>query len=413
METPFPFPIPFWPGGEPAGDRVYRTPTGEPLNEPGQPINPAIFLPVAPPPPAPTPTPTPTPAPAPPISPPVATPSPTPAPSPGPASGGTSPESYRGQVERVMRDTAKRRGAARVAEKVLEGEILRRGAGAIGRAILGPIGAIFGAAIPSELGSGEVSPDELERNRARERERQIEEESIISEIGRDIFRGGAIGGAGIVIGGGVIVDELLKRGLPRTIPLPDDVGDEPPVSVEVPRVDIPASVISQPSPLPLPTPPTSPLPMPSPPPSSSRSPRTSSIPRAARLPAPAASVLTQPWPLLGLLTGSQTRRSALTRPRTALFTEPGAAIATQPATSVSLISPTSALPTTADLTGFQAQVLGSSPPRIGTRTRTRECQCEPKRKKPARKCRARAPVKWAGGPKIGQLAGTRCISFER
>jgi hypothetical protein len=38
--------------------------------------------------------------------------------------------------------------------------------------------------------------------------------------------------------------------------------------------------------------------------------------------------------------------------------------------------------------------------------------CEPRTRKPRRKCRVRAPLIWAGGPKTGQPAGARCIDFE-
>lgn len=41
---PWPFPIPL-PGRDPPGDRIYRTPEGEPLNEPGQPVDPGDLLP--------------------------------------------------------------------------------------------------------------------------------------------------------------------------------------------------------------------------------------------------------------------------------------------------------------------------------------------------------------------------------
>jgi hypothetical protein len=42
----------------------------------------------------------------------------------------------------------------------------------------------------------------------------------------------------------------------------------------------------------------------------------------------------------------------------------------------------------------------------------RRDHCEPRTRKPRRKCRVRAPLIWAGGPKSGQPAGTRCIEFE-
>lgn len=368
------------------------------------------------------------------LPPPVSPPAPLPAPEPfrptgATPSGGIAYESQRAQVERVMRDTAKRRAAPRVprgvraGEKIIEGEILRRGVGAVGRAILGPLGGIiWGIVTPGELGSGELPPDELQRNREREHARREREESILSEIGRDIFRGGAIGGAGIVIGGGVLIDQIAKH-LPP-IPLPDPRADEPPVTVEVPRVDIPAPKAPRASPLPLP-----PAPVPqiaTPTPTSSPKASKASTPTSSRKRSPAPSTgpiptsIGSPWPQIANLLG--TRRSALTRPRTAAQDRVGDAIATQPLTSVppdlltALTTPTSRLETPSasaptSLTAFQPQVLGSAPPRLRTRTRTRECQCEPKPRKPKRECRASASVVWAGGPNKGKIAGRRCYSF--
>jgi hypothetical protein len=77
-------------------------------------------------------------------------------------------------------------------------------------------------------------------------------------------------------------------------------------------------------------------------------------------------------------------------------------------------------PLTLNLTDAGTATLGSAPPApIPPPTLTQEQQCDcsqcssrgKKRKKP-RKCRTRAPVRWAGGPKSGQLAGTRCVKFE-
>lgn len=371
----------------------------------------------------------------PPVSPPVVSPPPpvaAPQPEPfrptgGPASGGTAYESQRARVERVMRDTARRRAAPRAVEKVIEGEILRRGAGAIGRAILGPLGGvIWGIVAPGELGSGEVSPEELKRNRERERIRREQGESILSEIGRDIFRGGAIGGAGIVIGGGVLIEEIGRR-LPP-IPLPDPRADEPPVKVEVPRVEIPVPDVRQPSPLPLPEPAVPPIATPLPRPAVPRMPQPAPAkrPRTAAPPAPAPAQFPQPLGSIFGQTGlgGALARSALTRPRSRQLTQPF----TQPFTSTASIPqvdvssslgipqavsqpiPTTP-PLTSPLTGFQTQVLGSSPPRLRTRTRTRECQCDPKPRKPKRECRASASVVWAGGPNKGKIAGRRCYSF--
>lgn len=95
---------------------------------------------------------------------------------------------------------------------------------------------------------------------------------------------------------------------------------------------------------------------------------------------------------------------------------PGAPIPASPFAppTTTTSSPPRALPTspfTPPLTGVETGPVTSSSLRIPTRTptRTRECQCEPKRRKKQRKCLARAPLVWAGGPKKGKPAGTRCI----
>ncbi len=49
------------------------------------------------------------------------------------------------------------------------------------------------------------------------------------------------------------------------------------------------------------------------------------------------------------------------------------------------------------------------PPRTGSRT----CECSPKKRGKQRKCLSRADVVWAGGPRKGKVAGSRCLSFAR
>jgi hypothetical protein len=76
-------------------------------------------------------------------------------------------------------------------------------------------------------------------------------------------------------------------------------------------------------------------------------------------------------------------------------------------------TPATPIPTPTPLTPFQPSVQSFGPPAVRTRTRTKECHCDkPKKRKKARECAARAPLRWAGGPKKGKPAGTRCYAFK-
>lgn len=69
----------------------------------------------------------------------------------------------------------------------------------------------------------------------------------------------------------------------------------------------------------------------------------------------------------------------------------------------------------APLTRFEASPVsyfggfGLTPPGGSASQR---CDCKPKRRKPARRCLERAPVRWAGGRYKGKSAGTRCVRWE-
>jgi len=295
---------------------------------------------------------------------------------------------------------------------IFEGEILKKAGGGaarwIGRGILGPIGGVIDVATPSDLGSGELEPGEMIEDVLRQSEEETDRvQDILNDIGRDIARGGGIIAAGGVIGGGIVLDQIGR--LPPVI----DVGDEPVLVKDVPRPEIPAPVFKQPS---LPggqrVPQTS-LPLPPPARMPSRSsqtvPQSKRVGSPSRFPAPTAPPMSNVWGIVAQSLGSalrgSTRRSSLTLPRSTALNRLQDTIATQPATSAPPIS---------GLTSFNPQVLTSSsaPPRLRTRTRQDECNCEPKRKRKPRKCRASAPLTWAGGPRKGQSAGSRCYSFE-
>lgn len=78
---------------------------------------------------------------------------------------------------------------------------------------------------------------------------------------------------------------------------------------------------------------------------------------------------------------------------------------------------TTPTPTPTGLTMPQPLVADSGTPQITDPTRTSECNCEDpgqrrKQRKKPRKCLTRANLIWAGGPKSGKPAGSRCIKFE-
>jgi len=66
------------------------------------------------------------------------------------------------------------------------------------------------------------------------------------------------------------------------------------------------------------------------------------------------------------------------------------------------------------LTSLNPMSVGSTPPSTPTRTETDRdrCRCKPKKRKKARKCHAKAGLRWVGGPKSGELAGSRCYAFS-
>lgn len=365
----------------------------------------AAALPTAPAPTVPpisTPLPTPLPPPAP-----VATlpPSPPSPPPPSPPLGPSTPTAppILEEIDRSIEEAARRSradsGIRSGAGRVIEGSLART-AGRVAARVLGPLGSVASIFFPERLGSGEISIEDMLEQVRRETE-DLPEPSF----GQDVARAGGVAIGGIVLGGQVVLDVL--RGGPTGPIFGDDAAEEVRVR-DVPQPRIPEPRISQPSPLGLPSPPVASLPRPSP-----------AAPRPSRATAPRSQTVTpplgSPLDLLGLLgaLGSSTRRSSLTVPRTSSRTSTAVDPLTLPRTSLVSDTLTTTQPLGQPLTGLQPQLLSSRPPtRTGTRTRTRECECKPKRKAKPRKCRARAPLRWAGGPKKGQSAGSRCYSFS-
>ena len=396
---------PWWPGSFPAVPDISPRPNPETM--PGAPTPPFPEPPTdaAPPEPdptpdvgagtvAPTPTPTPTVTPTtPPSSPPATLPPSSPPTAPGGPPGGSriiweDPWEWTGE-----RSTQRRIPVPRTPAPVFEGELVRPAGfpvwGILGRAA----GAIGGILWPSEMGSGVLSPEQM-----REAVERYEELNRVPMP--PLPRTPAERGFGDI-----------RHSMPR--PAPDF-----PIPTPAPTIELPPVIVEAPAPVPIPTPT----------PTSSPTPTPRPTPSSARVPQPTSSPSSPPWWSILSSAIPSSARSRMTVPSSRLFVNPFASTAgmtntlTQPTTATSSLpgspSPTtgtSSMPSSSSLTGFNTSLLGSTPPRIPTQTRTAEeepCRCKPKRKKKDRKCRAKAPLRWAGGPKKGQLAGNRCISWE-
>lgn len=234
---------------------------------------------------------------------------------------------------------------------------------------------------------------------------------------------GAIGGIGGVIIGATFPEELGSGELPFP-PIPRVSIPEPQVT---PRVDLP--------PLPEPAAPVfNAPPLPDVVVVSAPAPDSSSLPRASSSP----SVSSRPGlgAILGTILGSVLAPRLTPRARGVPTPEQFVNPLPTPAPITNTLTPPTPIPTVDPLTPPAGEFLpGTTPaatpegltlpqpltadfgaPQITDPTRTRECDCnEPgqrkKRKKP-RKCLTRANLIWAGGPKSGKPAGSRCVKFE-
>jgi len=188
-----------------------------------------------------------------------------------------------------------------------------------------------------------------------------------------------------------VPEVIFRTGVPgrRTTraPFPEPITLPAPAPVEVPR--------PQPQPLPAPEPqivlpkPSLPVPVPVPAPSAP----PTRLPR--RAPAPQRPIFNFPPVPGGFLWNILTRNRSSTSPLQ--FVSPAGAPSASPAPSPATPPTASPMPFPTPLTSLNAGGVRSCSP------------CRPS--KPRRKCRNRAPVKWAGGPKKGELAGSRCYSF--
>jgi hypothetical protein len=260
--------------------------------------------------------------------------------------------------------------------------------------IISRVGGVIGGILwPTEMGSGELTPEQ--QREGRERYERNEAEQIArerAELERRI--------------------EDLEVARERAWPTPEPVP-------------LPPMPAPQPVPLPLPLP----LPSPAPSPTAAPQPRfpdepildTSQwqlprFPQRSRQTAPRAWRMTNTVPQI---TNTPTPTTPTT-PSSPPFPTP----APTPTPTLPQPSPptlahpsppfTDPLTQNPSLTGFNPQLLGSAPPATRTPSRSRECQCDPKpkKKKQRRKCAVRGDVVWASGPNKGKRAGSRCITFE-
>lgn len=194
---------------------------------------------------------------------------------------------------------------------------------------------------------------------------------------------------------------------PPNFPLPPTFPSGPPIPRASPTTPGPQTVT--------PVPQLPPMTVPSTPPASS--PTTSSPPisiPAPSVPAPVSSTSSPGTAArigIGILIGVIGDLFGRPRRITVPGTFPG--VGNVPATDVPAIPApgVGVAPAPIPLTGFNTAAL----PYAATQARTRRCRCpkcKQKKRKKARPCLARAPLVWAGGPKKGKPAGTRCIRFS-
>jgi hypothetical protein len=288
---------------------------------------------------------------------------------------------------------------------IFEGEYSNRPSGP-GWPIIGPaIGRIFGGIAgvlwPGEAGDGELTPEQQREGRERyEASREAEEDrrrwDLFEEQLRRIERDSAMEWPGTY--------EPGRQRFPKQAV--EDMPD--PFQVEA-RQPAP-----RPYSVPVPTPEIGPLPAPTPWPRgvSSTSPDPGGSASSQTIPAPSIpSPSTIPWPQIATAIGSLLGPNPLGRMPRSWQTVPDA-IVSSIVSSIPGVSIPSAMPSGNPLTSINTGLLGSSPPFTpSAQQQSEDDRCRPKRKK-ARKCRARAGLRWVGGPKSGQMAGSRCYSFK-
>lgn len=191
-------------------------------------------------------------------------------------------------------------------------------------------------------------------------------------------------------------EQPLPVPIPRT-PTPEVPRPAPtmPVPPAPPIIVIPGPTVPQPIPLPPGETRTPPPPRPAGPPRRAPAPRTT--------PAPFRWPFT--WPFRS---PSSPQRFPRFAPETPPLNRPGEEIAPDPLPLPSPVSPISPAPLPAPSQPISQPLTQLQPSPLSSPA-TERCPQPTKRKR--RKCRNRAAVRWAGGPKKGQLAGTRCYAF--
>lgn len=285
--------------------------------------------------------------------------------------------------------------------------------GVIGRVVSGVVGIFW----PSELGNGELTPeqqqearDAFERNNAEQLERERTE---LARALREYERTHAAEWPGRYHRPQVegAADGILEREIPSPA-IPDR-----PVPVPVPELTLPSPAIHTPT-------------------SSRSSPTSSSSPSSSTSspPRPTRARIPTPQPTFGqelleaLLEGLVSGASSWARNRARTIAQEAFSVpAPTPSTPAFPASPFAdpltppripgmdplTPPRGNPLTSINTGSVGFGPPRVPTAQREDQdrCRCKPKKRKPARKCHAKAGLRWVGGPKNGQLAGSRCYAF--
>jgi hypothetical protein len=282
--------------------------------------------------------------------------------------------------------------------------------GVLGRAIGGIVGIFW----PTEMGDGELTPEQQREGRERyEASEEAKADAIRADELEYAIRNLEAARASQWPGryhrpqdpdavGGIMGQEYPQPVIEPNVPTPVPRELTPPS----PAIHTPSSRSSSSS-------------------SSSPTPSQARVPRPTSSPSPSPSTFGQELLealLEGLLSGASSwaRNRARTIAQEAL-SQPTPAPAMPANPFVDPLTPPRipgldplTPPRGNPLTSSNPMSVGSGAPSIPRSQETDQdrCRTKPKKRKKPRKCAAKAGLRWVGGPKSGELAGSRCYAFK-